>query len=88
MVRHCKAGQDNEFGFVRFFGQLRSGTFQACRWSPLMFVFNRSAYAVLAPLALLIVVAWLSNRVPETPGAQAESAAAQGQAVAANLPSR
>jgi hypothetical protein len=54
-----------------------------------MFVFNRSAFAVLAPLALLLVVAWLSNRSTDAPLANAPTeAVAEGQTVAANLPSR
>jgi hypothetical protein len=47
-----------------------------------MFAFDRSAVAVLAPLALLIAVALWSNR--QTP---VEKPAAD-QTVAANLPSR
>ena len=53
-----------------------------------MFAFNRSALAVLAPLALLLAVAVFSNRASE-PSPQAHSQAAQhDQTVAANLPSR
>jgi len=47
-----------------------------------MFIFNRSALAVLAPLALLLCVVLLANR-PVTP-----STASRTQPVAANLPSR
>jgi hypothetical protein len=56
-----------------------------------MFAFDRSALAVLAPLALLLaVVAW-SNRA--TPPAQEQARHetpldGQSQTVAANLPSR
>ena len=48
-----------------------------------MFVFHRSALAVVLPLALLVAVALWSNRgQPQAPRH------APGQAVAANLPSR
>jgi hypothetical protein len=54
-----------------------------------MFVFNRSAYAVLAPLALLMLAAWWSNRGVEAPSAQVDSQqTTQDQALAVNLPSR
>jgi hypothetical protein len=59
-----------------------------------MFVFNRSLFAVLAPLALLAAVAFFSNRAtPATPPAElAESrdapVAERDQTVAANFPSR
>ena len=49
-----------------------------------MFVFNRSALAVLAPLALLVAAVLWSNR-PQTLQAQVQPSV---QAVAANLPSR
>ena len=53
-----------------------------------MFVFNRSALAVLVPLALLVAVAMYSNRAAD-PATQARAQVAQpDQAVAANLPSR
>jgi hypothetical protein len=61
-----------------------------------MFAFDRSALAVLAPLALLLaVVAW-SNRAPRPAPQQAQvespeappPAAEPAQTVAANLPSR
>ena len=48
-----------------------------------MFVFDRSALAVVVPLALLVAVALWSNR-----GAPRSDAAIKPQAVAANLPSR
>jgi hypothetical protein len=51
-----------------------------------MFAFDRSALAVLVPLALLLAVVMFSNRSSDaTPQAQAGQ---QDQAVAANLPSR
>jgi hypothetical protein len=54
-----------------------------------MFVFNRSAYAVLAPLALLMIAAWWSNRAADAPSAQADTQqASRDQALAVNLPSR
>jgi hypothetical protein len=57
-----------------------------------MFAFNRSALAVLAPLALLLAVVWLSSRSPAAsaaPRPQAnEPAPAKTQTVAANFPSR
>ncbi len=53
-----------------------------------MFVFDRSALAVLMPLALLLAVAVFSHRSSASaPQAQVQ-AAHQDQAVAANLPSR
>jgi hypothetical protein len=46
-----------------------------------MFAFDRSAIAVIIPLALLVAVVLWSNRgQPDSPG--------RGQAVAASLPSR
>jgi hypothetical protein len=61
----------------------------------LMFVFDRSALAVLLPLALLVAVVTFSGRssspapVPLVASEEAPSGAAKpGQAVAANLPSR
>ncbi len=57
-----------------------------------MFAFHRSALAVLAPLALLLAVVWLSSRSPAAsaePQQQArERPTAKTQTVAANLPSR
>lgn len=56
-----------------------------------MFVFDRSAFAVVLPLALLVAVVLWSNRATPPPGAQSANApqtAREGQAVAANLPSR
>ena len=50
-----------------------------------MFAFDRSALAVAAPLALLLAVAWWSNRAAPPAGA---APAAKAQAVAASLPSR
>jgi hypothetical protein len=93
MARHsrddCQAGPDNEFGFVRFFERGPSVKFQP---NPLeqkpMFAFDRSALAVLLPLALLVAVVLFSNRMPDqTAQTQSESGRAD-QAVAANLPSR
>jgi hypothetical protein len=55
-----------------------------------MFAFNRSAFAVLVPLAMLLAVALFSSRSGDT-RAQSQAmqdAAAQDHAVAANLPSR
>ncbi len=53
-----------------------------------MFAFDRSALAVLVPLALLVAVVLFSNRT-STPAPQAEVHATQpDQTVAANLPSR
>ena len=54
-----------------------------------MFAFDRSALAVLAPLALLVAVVVFSNQSNTTHAPQAQrQAAQQDQAVAANLPSR
>jgi hypothetical protein len=53
-----------------------------------MFAFNRSAAAVLLPLAMLVAVVVFSNRSND-PAPQANThAAQQDQTVAANLPSR
>ena len=53
-----------------------------------MFAFNRSALAVIAPLALLLAVAVFSNRsTSPAPPVQAQ-VTHQDHAVAANLPSR
>jgi len=55
-----------------------------------MFVFDRSAFAVLVPLALLLAVVLLSNR-PAEPASRSQVQAQDGphdQTVAANLPSR
>jgi len=53
-----------------------------------MFAFDRSALAVLVPLALLLAVVLYSNRAPDqTAQSQAEAERAD-QTVAANLPSR
>jgi hypothetical protein len=46
-----------------------------------MFVFDRSAFAVVVPLALLVAVVLWSHRGAPQP-------APAGQAIAANLPSR
>jgi hypothetical protein len=59
----------------------------------MMFAFNRSALAVIAPLALLVGVVMFSNQANEPPAAQqAEGSQAQAldsdQTVAANFPSR
>jgi hypothetical protein len=51
-----------------------------------MFAVNRSAAAVLLPLAMLAAVALWSNR--DSAGAAATRGASADQAVAANLPSR
>ena len=53
-----------------------------------MFAFDRSALAVLLPLALLVAVVVYSNHSPDvTARAQSDTGHAD-QAVAANLPSR
>jgi hypothetical protein len=54
-----------------------------------MFAFDRSAFAVLAPLALLVAVVLFSNRSRDVALAEAQvDAVHTDQAVAANLPSR
>ena len=54
-----------------------------------MFAFDRSALAVLLPLALLVAVVVFSNRAPDAGLAQAEAELVTAdQTVAANLPSR
>jgi hypothetical protein len=58
-----------------------------------MFVFDRSAFAVVLPVALLIAVVLWSNRgqsvAPSRDQTMSASAdARENQAVAANLPSR
>jgi hypothetical protein len=93
MARHssddCQAGQDNEFGIVRFFPAAASVKFSPNLMEPKpMFAFDRSALAVLVPLALLLAAAMYSNRTPDqTADTQSESKRAD-QTVAANLPSR
>ena len=53
-----------------------------------MFAFDRSALAVLLPLALLVAVVVFSNRSTD-PAPQAKAQTTQhDQTVAANLPSR
>jgi hypothetical protein len=92
MDRDCKAGPDNEFVFVRFFYGNPSGSFDPARRRPAMFVFDRSALAVLVPLAMLAGAVLWSNRGPGGGGATQQTLAADAgrgdQAVAANLPSR
>ena len=51
-----------------------------------MFAFDRSALAVLVPLALLLAVVVFTNRSTEV--TSQTQVAQQDQAVAANLPSR
>jgi len=54
-----------------------------------MFAFNRSALAVVLPLALLVAVVLFSNLAPDASSLQAKAEAVRAdQAVAANLPSR
>ena len=53
-----------------------------------MFAFDRSALAVLVPLALLVAVVAFSNRSGNQPPRAQAHAAQQDQTVAANLPSR
>jgi len=54
-----------------------------------MFAFDRSALAVLVPLALLVVVVIFSNRTPDAALAESQvDAVHTDQVVAANLPSR
>jgi hypothetical protein len=56
---------------------------------PNMFVFDRSALAVLAPLALLMAVVLFSNRSAEPSPSQAQVQDGQhDHTVATNLPSR
>ena len=53
-----------------------------------MFAFDRSALAVLLPLALLVAVVVYSNQSPDRTARNQSEAARADQAVAANLPSR
>ena len=53
-----------------------------------MFAFNRSALAVLVPLALLVAVVLFSNRERDRTAEAPPEAARADQTVAANLPSR
>jgi hypothetical protein len=54
-----------------------------------MFVFDRSALAVLAPLALLLAVALYSNSASDNRlAAQSQPEQERADQVAANLPSR
>jgi hypothetical protein len=72
-------------GFSNGFRRL---SFHPIAGAQTMFTFNRSAAAVLLPLALLLAVVIFSNR-SASPVPQAEAQAApQDQTVAANLPSR
>jgi hypothetical protein len=77
-----------------FSQRLRPVSFKPPEELKLMFAFDRSALAVLLPLALLLaVVAFSRLGEPDSPqlaqseGAQTETAQ-QGHTVAANLPSR
>src|SRR6187455_1381458 len=63
----CQAGPDNEFGFVRFFEPVPSGKLHPTAGAKSMFAFDRSALAVLAPLALLLAVVIFSNRSTDRP---------------------
>ena len=60
MAGDCKAGPDNEFGFVWFFEPIRIARVLMPQKEPIpMFVFDRSPFAVVIPLALLVaVVLW------------------------------
>ena len=101
----CKAKPDNEFAFVQFFEREPSGNLATLTVEPhtqtletveiSMFAFDRSAAAVLMPLALLLaVVLW--NRSDDSPAApqqaqfenDADPVDDRGQTVAANFPSR
>ena len=53
-----------------------------------MFAFDRSALAVLAPLALLVAVVLFSNLTPDQAARANPESGRADQAVAANLPSR
>jgi hypothetical protein len=53
-----------------------------------MFAFDRSALAVLVPLALLVAVVLFSNHSTDRAPQAQTHAAERDQAVAANLPSR
>ena len=53
-----------------------------------MFAFDRSALAVLVPLALLLAVAVFSNRAPDQLAQANPEPGRADQTVAANLPSR
>jgi len=53
-----------------------------------MFAFDRSALAVLLPLALLVAVVVYSNRSSDLTARAPSEAARADQAVVANLPSR
>ena len=53
-----------------------------------MFAFDRSALAVLVPLALLVAVALYSNRTPDATAQTQSEPERADQTVAANLPSR
>jgi hypothetical protein len=77
-----------------FSQRLRPVSFKPPKELKLMFAFDRSAIAVLLPLALLLAVVAFSRledadspQWAQSEGAPAETAQ-QGHAVAANLPSR
>lgn len=96
IVKHERTMNSGLSGFSRGLAKLEWIRPQIPPWRIEMFAFDRSAVAVLAPLALLLaVVAW-SNRAaaPAPQRAQVESPASEppaaepAQTVAANLPSR
>jgi hypothetical protein len=98
MGRDCKARPDNEFGFVRFFGWEPSANLKTLRndfhamtadEDSIMFAFDRSALAVLVPLALLLAVVVTSSQKNSAAPQQADAAVPdRSQTVAANLPSK
>jgi hypothetical protein len=89
MRRDCIATEDNEFGFVLFFGKNPSGKLRHSQardsGDPPMFAVPRSAAAVLLPLAMLVAVALWTNRDADSSSQLKPSV---DQTVAANLPSR
>jgi hypothetical protein len=86
----CQSGQDNEFVFVRFFATPASDKVIPYLETKLMFVFDRSALAVLVPLALLLGVAAFSSRseAPAPSAQESSEGTPRDHTVAANLPSR
>jgi hypothetical protein len=83
-----KQGQTMNSVLSGFSNGVRRLSFHSTSGAKTMFAFDRSALAVLVPLALLVAVAMYSNRTAgPAPQAQAQPAQ-QDHAVAANLPSR
>ena len=85
----CQAIPDNEFVFVRFFERRFRSTFAPINREPFpqgasaMFVFDRSAAAVILPLALLVaVVLWSGRSSSPTPDTAQHASSSEAAKVA------